>query len=111
MQKEDLRRRNNTSANRNLNTELDLWLKFVDNDKKPLLIGTAITKGRFNDHIYELFYAPSDIAKTQPFLLNYKCGSEWDSTRFENIPQAKYYLKKNDWEAKWVKQNGKEKNN
>lgn len=103
MKKEDLRKRNNTSANRNLHIELDLWIKFIENNNKPVLIGTAISKGRFNDNVYSLFYSPVDCAKDSPFLLTFQSGSEYDASRFENITQAKYYLKKSDNEAKWQK--------
>jgi hypothetical protein len=103
MKKEDARRINNTSANKNMNIEIDLWLKFVDNNQQPVLIGTAISKGRFDDSIYKLYYAPSDISKTNPFKLDYSCGSEFDTARFETISSAKYYLKKSDYSAKWQK--------
>jgi hypothetical protein len=101
MKREDSRHIINTSANKNLNIEMDLWVRFIENNKEKVLIGRAVSNGRYNDSVYELYYAPCDITKDRPYLLTYKKGSESDSSRFENIPQAKYYLKKSDCQAKW----------
>ncbi len=101
MVKTDNRHYNNTSSNKNLHTELNLWLAFKENGEKPLLIGTAISKWRINNHEWNLFYHPIDYAKGIPFLLTYNCGSEHDTARFETIASAKYHLRKSDSEAKW----------
>lgn len=103
LQKEDLRRRNNTSANREMHIELDLWLRFVANDKKPVTIGIATSQGKYNQNKYTLFYAPTDSAKSSPYLLTFSCGQEFDSSRFETLASAKYHIKKSDPEVKWEK--------
>lgn len=101
MVKTDLRHSNNTRANKNLHLEMDLWIAFVENNKEKILLGTAISKGNYNNHVYNLYYSPKDYLPSLPFLVNYSCGSEFDSARFETIQQAKYYIKKSDNEAIW----------
>jgi hypothetical protein len=101
MVKTDLRHSNNTKANKNLHLEMDLWIAFIENNREKILIGTAISKGRIHEHIYTLYYFPNEHCKSLPFLVNYTCGNDWDCARFETIQQAKYYVKKSDWTAKW----------
>jgi len=105
MNKTDLRHTNNRKANRDLNLELDLWLKFKENNEQPVLIGIAIAKHRtgYSGDKYELFYSPSDYMKDKPFLLRSAKGITDYTVRFETIRQAKYALKKENQGAIWQK--------
>lgn len=103
MNKTDNRHYNNTSANKNLHLEMDLWIAYKKNNEQPILIGVAIapqTKGYSGDK-YEMWYAPSDTLKGQPFLVRSEKGITDYLMRSETIKQAKYYLAKHNPSAKW----------
>ena len=85
MVKTDNRHSNNTSSNRNLHTELDLWLIYKENGEKPLLLMTA-TAG---NHNFELYYSPIKIG--HPFWLK-GIDNDWNAN-YETIRKAKYYLR------------------
>ena len=104
MNKTDNRHYNNRSKNIELHKELDLWVMFVKNNKKPLLLGKAIVKkekGWIEDLFFELYYSPSDLFKDSPYLL-IGINNDWNC-RYDTIKQSKYYLKKQYFSIKWIK--------
>lgn len=104
MIKTDLRHSNNRSANRNLHTELDLWLAYKENNSEPLLLGKAISqkqKGDAEDSHFEMYYSPVDRFKSRPYLL-IGTNNDWEC-RYSTISQAKYYLKSQYNNVKWLR--------
>lgn len=102
--KTDNRHYNNRRQNLDLNKQLNLWIAYIDNDKKPIFIGKAISaksKGQVEDDIFELYYSPSDLNKNSPFLLK-GINNDWNC-RYDSIRQAKYFLKKQYSNIKWEK--------
>ena len=95
MVKTDNRHSNNTSSNRNLHTELDLWLIYKENGEKPLLLMTA-TAG---NHNFGLYYSPIKIG--HPFWLK-GIDNDWNAD-YETIRKAKYYLRTQYNNVKWKK--------
>lgn len=95
MIKTDNRHYNNTSSNRSLHIELDLWLAYKENGEKPLLLGTA-TAGKHN---FELYYAPNRIG--HPFWIK-GIDNDWNAN-YETIRKAKYYLGTQYNKVKWTK--------
>lgn len=106
MIKTDLRHTNNTRANKNLHLEMDLWIAYQNSNKQPVLISIAKstkTKGSVEDAFFELYYSPSDLNKNRPYLL-IGTNNDW-RCRYENIQQAKYYLKTQYSNVKWQRKN------
>lgn len=104
MVKTDLRHSNNTKANRNLHTEMDLWIAYKENNSEPLLLGKAIspkTKGGVEDANFEMYYSPNDRFKDSPYLL-IGTNNDWNA-RYSTISQAKYYLKSQYSNVKWLR--------
>jgi len=96
----------NTRSKRGLSKEMDLWIAFKENNSNPLLIGKAISqksKGDFEAHEFELYYHPFELSgrPLPPFRL-IGVNNEWNA-RYETIQQAKYYLKKQYYNIKWIR--------
>lgn len=94
MIKTDNRHYNNTRSNKNLNIELDLWIRFKENGEKPILIYETKTQLRFGEQSFKIYYHPVDHCKTLPYQVVYNYNGENDSARFETISSAKYYIRK-----------------
>ena len=94
MNKTDNRHYNNTKSNRNLHLEINLWIKFIDNNKKPIVIWKA--SDGYND--YELTY---DGNSDRPYRM---CGELGDFNHtFDTIEKAKRCLKNWNHRAKAIK--------
>lgn len=101
MVRTDNRHSNNTSSNKDLHLELDLWVAYKENGEQPILLMTA----EASNHHFELYYAPNKIG--HPFWIK-GTDNDWNAY-YETIRKAKYYLGTQYNKVKWTKAKTKTK--